>query len=109
MSNVKVGNDVRARAVESLSVLVTSIKRHPTSGQTGVLVGFIAGLYNGGEYPFDLTQLRSLDPELLGPCMHVLAFNCVRQEGEIHEWGVFADTELHDWIEREAVRGRVGA
>lgn len=107
MSNV--GNDVRARAVESLQVIVTSIRRHPTAGQTAVLVGFIAGLYNGGDYPFDLTQLRRLDLKLLDACFKVLAYNCVRQDGEIHEWGEFEEAQLHAWIKREGVRGRTVA
>lgn len=104
-----VGNDVQARAVESLGVLVTSIKRHPTAGQSGVLVAFLAGLYNGGEYPFDLTQLRSVDLDLVGACLKVLAYNCIRTGGEIHEWGQFDEAELHSWIEREGIHGRAVA
>lgn len=100
-------DEVPARVVTALHVIVESIKRYPTAGQTRTLVAFVAGLYNGPEYPFDLTELRGLDLHLCQACLNALAFNCVRTGGEVHEWGVFEDRDLHRWMEREGISPRV--
>jgi hypothetical protein len=105
MSN-KSGNDVQDRAIDSLTVIVDSIRRHPTASQTKILVGLVAGLYNGPEYPFDLTTLRELDLPLSQACLNLVAYNCVRTGDEIHEWGVFDDRQLLRWIEREGIASR---
>jgi hypothetical protein len=52
------------RAQETLLTIETAIGENPTSGQAGRLIRFIAGLYNGTDYPFDLTDLRALDTRL---------------------------------------------
>ena len=54
------------------------------SGQSRVLGRFLLGLYNGEEFPFDLTDLRSLDLILLQDCLHVLVMD-YRPELEVHE------------------------
>lgn len=41
---------------------------HPETGQTGLLVSFLAGLYNGYDYPFDLSDMRPLDTKLANAC-----------------------------------------
>ncbi|HEY6456293.1 MAG TPA: hypothetical protein VIY90_13555 [Steroidobacteraceae bacterium] len=50
-----------ARTMEALQAIGASINAHPTTGQSGRLVRFLAGVYNGQDYPFDLTELRGLD------------------------------------------------
>src|SRR3984893_19043210 len=56
-------NDIQSimdRAQEALQIIETAIGNNPTSGQAGRLVRFLAGLYNGSDYPFDLTDLRGV-------------------------------------------------
>jgi hypothetical protein len=38
---------ITRRALESLRVIETAIRRNPTTGQAGRLVRFLAGVYNG--------------------------------------------------------------
>lgn len=45
------------------------------SGQCHALRRFLLALYNGQEWPFDLTRLRGLDAELHTDCMAVLALD----------------------------------
>lgn len=42
------------------------------SGQSKRVARLLAGLYNGHRFPFDLTNLRSLDYEILEDCLAVL-------------------------------------
>ena len=61
------------------------------SGQCRVVAGFLLGLYNGEEYPFDLTAFRSLDQEIFMDCLAVLALD-YHPEKEVHAWlGVSGD------------------
>ncbi len=53
------------------------------SGQCRVVARFLLGLYNGEEYPFDLTAFRSLDREIFIDCMAVLAQD-YNPEQEVH-------------------------
>ena len=52
-----------------------AIEEHPGTGQTGRLVRFLAGVYNGGNFPFDLTDLRALDAELANACIDYLNYD----------------------------------
>src|ERR1700730_10377852 len=52
---------IEVRGLRGLSVILTAIRSHAGSGQAGRLVHFLAGLYNGYDYPFDLSDLRPLD------------------------------------------------
>jgi hypothetical protein len=63
------------RAQAALLLLETSIDDHPTSGQSALLVRFIAGLYNGCDYPFDVSELRELDTKLANACLHYLNYD----------------------------------
>ena len=65
--NEAIEHDIQSvmdRAQEALLTIETAIGDNPTSGQAGRLIRFIAGLYNGYDYPFDLTELRGLDTRL---------------------------------------------
>ena len=48
---------VMERARGALEVIERAIREHPTTGQAGRLVRFLAGVHNGGDYRFDLTEL----------------------------------------------------
>ena len=41
-----------------------AVEEHPGTGQARRLVRFLAGLYNGGGFPFDLTDLRVAKAEV---------------------------------------------
>ena len=53
------------------------------SGQCRIVAGFLLGLYNGEEYPFDLTDFRALDREIFIDCLAVLALD-YHPEQEVH-------------------------
>lgn len=42
------------------------------TGQCGIVARFLASLYNGQDFPFDLTELRGLDDDLFEHCLAVL-------------------------------------
>lgn len=55
-----------------------------SSGQSRVLGRFLLGLYNGEDFPFDLTDLRCLDLSLFEDCLKVLMMD-YSPEVEVHE------------------------
>lgn len=57
-------------AIEAVRRLV-EVALHD-SGQCRHIARFLLGLYNGPEYPFDLTRLRALDTNLADDCLSVL-------------------------------------
>ena len=54
------------------------------SGQSRVLGRFLLGLYNGEDFPFDLTDLRGLDLTLFKDCLSVLMMD-YSPDKEVHE------------------------
>ena len=48
---------------------------HPGTGQAGRRVAFPAGVYNGWDYPFDLSDLRTLDTALANACLDYLNYD----------------------------------
>jgi hypothetical protein len=70
--------EVMERAMMGLQKIVKAIKEHPETGQSGRLTRFLAGVYNGNEFHFDLTDLRALDTELASACVDSLAWDCSR-------------------------------
>lgn len=54
------------------------------TGQGRAVGRFLLGLYNGPEYPFDLTELRGLDLAKFEDCLRVLMMD-YSPEVEIHE------------------------
>lgn len=93
--------------LDSLAHLVT-LARGGT-GQCGIVVRFLASLYNGMDFPFDLTELRALDADLFEHCMAVLRLDH-RPEHEIHRYIPDGDKVflkmLEDWnlVSRPAPR-----
>jgi hypothetical protein len=65
-------HEIMERARIGLSRIVTAVEEHPGTGQGRRLVRFLAGVYNGNDYPFDLTDLRALDTELASACIDYL-------------------------------------
>lgn len=50
---------IMERARAALGTIESAILEHPTTRQAARLVRFLAGVYNGSDYPFDLTDLRA--------------------------------------------------
>lgn len=93
------------RAQEALSIIETAIGNNPTSGQAGRLVRFLAGLYNGSDYPFDLTDLRVLDTRLANACLDYLNYDRLGKR-EVHHHLTGGDRRLHQWLEDYGIKPR---
>lgn len=76
----------RNQGIASLRELVRVAQRD--SGQCRYIARFLAGLYNGPRFPFDLTDLRAIDDHLWEHCMAVLRLDR-HPEKEVH--GYFVD------------------
>jgi hypothetical protein len=94
---------ITARAMEALGVIATAIRSHPGAGQTRRLVRFIAGCYNGSDYPFDLTDLRALDSPLVRACLDYLDYDRLSIE-EIHHHLPGGEQTLHQWLRDYEIR-----
>ncbi|WOB74330.1 DUF7673 family protein [Achromobacter xylosoxidans] len=53
------------------------------TGQSQVIARFLLNLYNGNRFPFDNTDLRRLDNELVEDCIAVLRMDVLKQQ-EVH-------------------------
>jgi hypothetical protein len=93
------------RAQEALSIIETAIGNNPTSGQAGRLVRFLAGLYNGSDYPFDLTDLRALDTRLANACLDYLNYDRLGKR-EVHRHLTGGEERLHQWLEDYGIKPR---
>jgi len=94
--------EIKERAMEGLRVIVDAIQRHMASGQARTLVQFLAGLYNGPEYHFDLTKLRGLDVPLANACLDYLSYDRLGST-EVHLHLPNGARDLHYWIEYTGV------
>jgi hypothetical protein len=54
------------------------------TGQSGVVAKFLLCLYNSVRFPFDMTELRRLDHELLMDCITLLMTDSMREK-EVHQ------------------------
>lgn len=88
---------IMERARLALERIETAIRAHPTTGQAGRLVRFLAGVYNGSDFPFDLTELRALDTELANACLDYLNYDRLGKR-EVHHHLAGGDRELHQWF-----------
>jgi hypothetical protein len=76
-------HEIMERARLGLSRIVAAVEEHPGTGQGRRLVRFLAGVYNGNDYPFDLTDLRALDTELASACIDYLNYDRLAK-AEVH-------------------------
>jgi hypothetical protein len=93
------------RAQGALLTIETAIGENPTSGQAGRLIRFIAGLYNGYDYPFDLTDLRGLDTRLANACLDYLNYDRLGKR-EVHRHLTGGEQRLHQWLEDYGIKPR---
>jgi hypothetical protein len=85
------------RAQAALSVIETAIRENPTTGLARRLVQFLAGLYNGYDYPFDLTELRALDTRLANACLDYLNYDRLGKR-EVHRHLSGGEKAIHQWL-----------
>jgi hypothetical protein len=76
-------NEIMERARTALQRITNAIERNPGTGQSRRLVRFLAGVYNGSDFPFDLTDLRVLDTELANACIDYLNYDRIAK-AEVH-------------------------
>jgi hypothetical protein len=93
------------RAQEALRTIESTIGNNPTTGQAGRLVRFIAGLYNGSDYPFDLSDLRALDTPLANACLDYLNYDRLGKR-EVHRHLVGGEERLHQWLADYGIKPR---
>ena len=90
----------------ALQVIETAIRQNPGTGQAGCLVRFLAAIYNGHDFAFDLTELRALDTRLANACLDYLNYDRLSKR-EVHHHLSGGDRELRQWIERYGVQSRI--
>jgi hypothetical protein len=61
-------------------------RHHGTSGGRAA-AGVLLGLYNGGRFPMDLTDLRVMDSNNLKAALAVMQEDASRCQMEVHEYG----------------------
>jgi hypothetical protein len=88
---------IEARAGAALKTIEAAIHAHPTSGQAKRLVRFLAGVYNGQDYPFDLTELRGLDTTLANACLDYLNYDRLGIK-EVHKHLANGERDLQRWL-----------
>ena len=93
---------VTARAMDALKIIETAIREHPGTGQVERLIRFLAGLYNGSDFPFDLTELRALDTKLANACLDYLNYDRLAKH-EVHRHLSGGERELHAWMRTAGV------
>ena len=91
--------EIVRRAMAALERIEAAIEAHPGTGQARRLVKFLAGVYNGEDYPFDLTELRALDTELANACLDYLNYDRLGKR-EVRKHLKNGDRDLHRWLER---------
>jgi len=91
--------EIVSRAMAALERSEVAIEAHPGTGQARRLVKFLAGVYNGEDYPFDLGELRALDTELANACLDYLNYDRLGKR-EVHKHLKSGDRDLHRWLER---------
>lgn len=78
------------------------------TGQSGVVARFLLNLYNGDRFPFDNTDLRRLDSDLVDDCLAVLRMDA-NPAREVHKYFHNGD-ELWEQLARDwAVKDHYGA
>jgi hypothetical protein len=76
-------NEIMERARTALQLITTAIEKNPGTGQSRRLVRFLAGVYNGSDFPFDLTDLRAMDINLASACIDYLNYDRLAK-AEVH-------------------------
>jgi len=90
----------------ALQVIVKAIEGNPGTGQTGRLTRFLAGVYNGHAFPFDLTDLRVLDTDLANACIDYLNYDRL-SKAEVHTHLPDGSRQMQLFIAQHGIRPRI--
>jgi hypothetical protein len=93
---------IQSQAIKALQAIEASINAHPTTGQSRRLVRFLAGVYNGQDYPFDLTELRGLHIQLANACLDYLNYDRLGKK-EVRKHLANGERDLHRWLEQYGI------
>lgn len=96
-------NEIMERAMAGLQKIVKAIEENPGTGQTGRLTKFLAGVYNGHEFLFDLTDLRALDTELANACIDYLNYDRLAK-AEVHTHLPDGGRQMQWFIRQHGIR-----
>jgi hypothetical protein len=94
---------ITRRAMAALQTIEKAINSHPTTGGARRLVKFLAGVYNGQDYPFDLTELRGLDTNLANARLDYLNYDRLGIK-EVHKHLANGERDLHRWLEEYQIK-----
>ncbi len=72
--------------LRALVTLWNITQKHPGTSGARVSGRVLLGLYNGGRFPFDLSDLRVLDANILEAAWSVIKSDATRCEKEVQEW-----------------------
>lgn len=67
------------------------------TGQAVTVRRFLLGLYNGHRWPFDLTNLRSIDKDLFDDCLAVLTLDARATIKEVHQYFTNGSALFETW------------
>ena len=90
-------------AGEPALLRLISLVETRNSGQIAKIARFLAGLYNGYAYPFDLTDLRCVDQLILNDCLLVLRMDAT-PEREVHQYIENGQVRWQEMIERFGIK-----
>jgi hypothetical protein len=99
-------NEIMERAMTGLQAIIKAIEENPGAGQTGRLTRFLAGVYNGHEFPFDLTDLRVLDTDLANACINYLNYDRL-SKAEVHTHLPDGGPQMQWFIAQHGIRPRI--
>ena len=94
--------EIMERARLALVKIAKAIADHPGTGQSRRLTHFLAGLYNGHEFAFDLGNLRALDCDLAQACIDYLNYDRLGQ-AEVHTHLAGGCAQLGQWVDRSGI------
>lgn len=66
--------------------LWNATQRHSGTSGTRRAILVLLGLYNGPRFPFDLTELRAMDTDILRDALLVITEDAQRCQVEVHTW-----------------------
>jgi hypothetical protein len=97
-AEVAATQDAVVAGIAALHRLLDRVKQHWHTGQSRRIVNFLAGLYNGTDFPFDLTELRSVDRDIAADALAVLRLDSLGQR-EVHHYVENGDALWRELIE----------
>jgi hypothetical protein len=102
-----------AEQIAAITLLYETAQQMLDTGGGSTCGKLLLGLYNGGRFPFDLTDLRRLDASRYAAARIVMDMDARRTYAEVHAIlnAVFADgrnvgAEFESWAHRLRLKGR---